>query len=115
MVGGSMIGVRFLQGTSVTLRYFHQDSLGSIAVITDQNGALAEPRDSFDAWGKRRFGNGTDDPTGSVTSLTNRGFTGQEMLASVGLVHLNGRIYDPVIGRMTSADPVIGDPLSGQS
>src|SRR5262249_27028442 len=27
MVGGSMIGVRFLQGTTVTLRYFHQDNL----------------------------------------------------------------------------------------
>src|ERR1051326_352004 len=37
------------------------------------------------------------------------------MLASVGLVHLNGRVYDPYIGRMTSADPVVGDPLSGQS
>ncbi|MBV8755036.1 MAG: hypothetical protein JO328_19440 [Hyphomicrobiales bacterium] len=115
MVGGSMIGVRFLQGTNVTLRYFHQDNLGSIAVITDQNGALAEPRDSYDAWGKRRFANGNDDQTGSITSLTSRGFTGQEMLASVGLVHLNGRVYDPHIGRMTSADPVVGDPLSGQS
>jgi len=115
MVGGSMIGVRFLQGTNVTLRYFHQDNLGSIAVITDQNGALAEPRDSYDAWGKRRFANGNDDQTGSITSLTSRGFTGQEMLASVGLVHLNGRVYDPYIGRMTSADPVVGDPLSGQS
>jgi RHS repeat-associated protein len=37
------------------------------------------------------------------------------MLASVALVHLNGRVYDPYIGRMTSADPVVGDPLSGQS
>jgi RHS repeat-associated protein len=115
MVGGSMIGVRFLQGTSVTLRYFHQDHLGSIAVITDASGALAEPRDAYDAWGKRRFANGSDDPTGSITSLTSRGFTGQEMLASVGLVHLNGRVYDPYIGRMTSADPVVGDPLSGQT
>jgi hypothetical protein len=90
MVGGSMIGVRFLQGTSVTLRYFHQDHLGSIAVITNETGALAEPRDAYDARGKRRFANGTDDPTGSITSQTIRGFTGQEMLASVGLVHLNG-------------------------
>jgi RHS repeat-associated protein len=31
------------------------------------------------------------------------------------LVHLNGRVYDPFIGRMTSADPVVGDPLSGQT
>jgi RHS repeat-associated protein len=37
------------------------------------------------------------------------------MLASVGLVHLNGRVYDPYLGRMTSADPMVGDPFSGQS
>jgi hypothetical protein len=30
-------------------------------------------RDAYDAWGKRRFANGTDDPTGSITSQTIRG------------------------------------------
>jgi hypothetical protein len=92
MVGGSMVGVRFLQGSTVTLRYFHQDHLGSIAVITDASGLLAEARDAYDAWGKRRNPNGSDDPTGSIVSQTSRGFTGEEMLASVGLVHLNGRV-----------------------
>jgi RHS repeat-associated protein len=116
MVSGSMVGMRIWRSDgSVSFRYFHQDHLGSIAVVTDENGALAEPRDAYDPWGKRRFANGNDDPTGSITSLTSRGFTGQEMLASVGLVHLNGRVYDPFIGRMLSADPVVGDPLNGQT
>src|SRR5262249_44920322 len=114
MVSGSMVGVRFLQGTSVTLRYFHQDHLGSIAALTDQNGVVAEP-DAYDPWGKRRFLNGSDDLATSLTSQTSRGFTGQEMLDSVTLVHLNGRVYDPYIGRMLSADPVVGDPLNGQT
>jgi RHS repeat-associated protein len=116
MVSGSMVCMRILRNDgSVSLRYFHQDHLGSIAVITNESGALAEARDAYDAWGKRRFPNGTDDPTGSIVSQTPRGFTGQEMLASVGLVHLNGRVYDPYIARMTSADPVVGDPLNGQT
>jgi RHS repeat-associated protein len=74
-------------------------------------------RDAYDPWGKRRFTNGNDDPAGSLanSSQTIRGFTGQEMLADVGLVHLNGRVYDPYIGRMLSADPVVGDPLNGQT
>jgi RHS repeat-associated protein len=111
-----MVGVRFLQlgSGAVTLRYFHQDHLGSIAVLTDQTGAVVE-RDAYDPWGKRRFTNGNDDLTGSITSQTIQGFTGQEMLASVGLVHLNGRVYDPTIGRMTSADPMVPDPLNGQT
>ena len=88
--------------------------LGSIAVITDETGAVAE-RLSYDAWGKHRFPNGADDPSGSITSQTTVGFTGQEELADVGLVHLNGRVYDPVIGRMMSADPFVPDPTNGQA
>src|SRR5262249_58131229 len=36
-------------------------------------------------------------------------------LSDVGLVHLNGRVYDPLIGRMMSADPMVPDPLNGQA
>jgi RHS repeat-associated protein len=114
--GGSMVGVRVLNTTtnSVITRYFHTDNLGSISVITDESGAVVE-RDSYDAWGKRRFPTGADDPAGSLTSQTTRGFTGQEELAAVGLVHLNGRVYDPLVGRMMSADPMVPDPMNGQA
>jgi RHS repeat-associated protein len=70
---------------------------------------------SYDAWGKRRFANGADDPSGSITSQTTRGFTAQEELSVGGLVHLNGRVYDPTFGRMTSADPTVPDPLDPQA
>jgi hypothetical protein len=30
-------------------------------------------------------------------------------------VHLNGRVYDPLIGRMMSADPMVPDPLNAQA
>jgi RHS repeat-associated protein len=110
-----MLGVRVLHSdSSVTTRYFHTDNLGSIAVITNESGAVVE-RDSYDAWGKRRFPTGADDPSGSLTSQTTRGFTGQEELADVGLVHLNGRVYDPLIGRMMSADPTVPDAMNGQA
>src|SRR5262249_39181590 len=64
---------------------------------------------------KRRFPNGTDDPADSIASQTTRGFTGQENLDAVGLVHLNGRVYDPLIGRMMSADPYVPDPTNAQT
>ncbi len=45
-------------------------------------------RDGYDAWGKRRYPTGADDPAGQITSqTTTRGFTGQEEL-DFGLVHL---------------------------
>jgi RHS repeat-associated protein len=116
-VGGTLIGMRVLRsGSGITTRYLHTDNLGSIAIITDETGAVVE-RDSYDAWGKRRFPTGADDPSGGGVppSQTTRGFTGQEELADVGLVHLNGRVYDPLVGRMMSADPMVPDPLNSQA
>ena len=72
---------------------------------------------SFDAWGKRC--NATDwqaqlekgysplDTFGGLNSITTRGFTGHEMADSVGIIHMNGRIYDPTLGRFLQADPFI--------
>jgi RHS repeat-associated protein len=94
-------------------RYFHTDHLGSISVISDENGVVVE-RLSFDAWGKRRHPDGTDDTTGSITSQTTRGFTGEEELSVAGLVHLNGRVYDPLLARFTSADTITESPDSTQ-
>ncbi|MGJ5176511.1 RHS repeat-associated core domain-containing protein [Bradyrhizobium oligotrophicum] len=114
-VGGATVGIRVTQGGVATssTRYLHQDHLGSVAVITNENGVVQE-RLSYDAWGKRRFANGTDDTAGSISSQTTRGFTGEEQLSVTGLVHLNGRIYDPILARMTSADPVVSRPSSTQ-
>jgi hypothetical protein len=54
---------------------------------------------SYDAWDKRRYADGSDDPAGVITSQTNRGFTEHEQLDSVALVHMNGRVYDPLLAR----------------
>jgi RHS repeat-associated protein len=115
-VGNVRVGMRVkeLATTTVSLRYFHTDHLGSISVITNENGMVVE-RLSYDAWGKRRHPNGADDPTGSITSQTSRGFTGHEELDSVGLVHMNGRVYDALVGRMISADPTVPDPMNAQA
>jgi hypothetical protein len=75
---GEMIGMRIDRSDATTYTcYFHKDHLGSIAIITDAVGAVVQ-RLSYDAWGKRRFPNGQDDPSGSIASQTTRGFTGHE-------------------------------------
>ncbi|MGC2780213.1 MAG: RHS repeat-associated core domain-containing protein [Bradyrhizobium sp.] len=116
-VGNAKVGMRVAQtaasGTTLTTRYFHTDHLGSIVALTDENGLLQQ-RLSYDAWGKRRNVDGTDDVAGSTTSQTTRGFTGQEELSVAGLVHLNGRVYDPLLARFTSADPTVTEPLNPQ-
>ncbi|MDO7484452.1 toxin C-terminal domain-containing protein [Acinetobacter baumannii] len=94
-------------------RYFHKDHLNSIEVITDAAGNPLE-RLSYDSWGKRRNVDGTV-ASGVKGKNSIHGFTSHEMLDSIGLIHMNGRVYDPTIGRFISADPTIdgADSLQG--
>jgi RHS repeat-associated protein len=111
--------------TTVAERYYHDDRLGSPIAITDNLRTVLE-RFSYDAWGRRRKLGGIDDGWGwnanggfGDVALWNRyghqGYTGQEQLDHLGLVHLNGRVYDPILGRMTSADPTVPDPSNLQA
>ena len=38
-----------------------------------------------------------------------------EHLDEMGIIHMNGRVYDPLIGRFMSADPFIQSPMDLQS
>ena len=88
------------------------DHLGSVDVITDHTGGVVQ-RMSFDAWGKRREVNWTEWTMSTIvafdTTETTRGFTNHEQLDPVGLIHMNGRVYDAEIGRFLSADPNVQD------
>lgn len=96
------------------MRYFHHDHLGSVQSVTDANGNRVGSRLSYDAWGKRRNADGSP---GTITppADTDRGYTGHEHLDDLALVHMNGRIYDPMLGRFLSADPFVQDPYNTQS
>ncbi len=93
----------------VSEKYMHADHLGSINVITDSTGVVLE-RLSFDAFGKPRNVNGTNSVNSVVVIHTTRGYTGHEMDAESGLINMNARLYDPVLGRFISADTVIPSP-----
>ncbi len=98
-------------GVDVT-KYLHRDHLGSIATITDSAGSVLE-RLSYDSHGKRR--SATTWQAASVTAAEIRGYTGHEHLDDVGLIHMNGRVYDPGLGRMLSPDPVTQAPENAQN
>ena len=55
-----------------------------------------------------------DDPAGIIASQTNRGFTGHEELDPVALVHMNSRVYDPLLARFGTPDPTTESPFSTQ-
>ena len=121
------------------------DHLGSIDVITDRLANVVQEmsfiRDSCrspyrltpqavlfkncilhfcDAWGQRRNASSWEKLQGSSltqfdTDITTRGYTGHEMVDGVGIIHMNGRIYDARIARFLQADPIIQEPYMTQS
>jgi RHS repeat-associated protein len=96
------------------LRYFHSDGLGSITAVSNEFGAVVK-RFAFDAWGKRIDPGTGNAITGSTAAGFSRGFTDHEQLDDLGLVHMNGRVYDPVLARFLSADPFVDSVLDSQS
>ena len=86
------------------------------------SGEMEGERQSFNAWGERRDAatwgalktahDGTQHTSGADYD---RGFTGHEMLDDFGIIHMNGRIYDPEIGRFLSADPYVQVPEYSQN
>jgi RHS repeat-associated protein len=111
---GRSIVVTEVAGT-YQVRYLHGDHLGSIELVSTDS-ARVEAHYGYDAWGAARSDldwiNLAVSPPRLVTS---RGFTDHEMLDDMGLVHMNGRIYDPVAGRFLSADPALQAPENPQN
>lgn len=103
--------------------YVHRDHLGSVATVTDAAGALLNNKIPFDPFGGRRSQNwATDITTAELNTIRSnederwsRGFTDHEMLNRTGFIHMNGRVYDPRIGRFVSADPIVQSPFHSQS
>jgi RHS repeat-associated protein len=99
--------------------YVLHDHLGSVDRLVRAVGAGSNTYAmSYDAWGKRRNANWSADPADqryADTHWTERGFTGHEHLDNVRLIHMNGRLEDPLLGRMISPDPFMGGMTSPQA
>lgn len=98
----------------VKVEFWHKDHLGSLVATTDHLGNVTA-RYAYDPFGKRRMTNGSYDAFGTLVvdwttdtnSGTDRGYTGHEHLDDLGVVHMNGRVFDPTIGRFLQGDPFI--------
>lgn len=82
------------------------DNLGSILSVMDENGTKVFDA-SYDAWGKQ---------TVTLNSIgLHRGYTGHEMLNEFDIINMNGRLYDPVLGRFFSPDNYVQMPDNSQN
>ncbi len=65
--------------------------------------------------GRRRNPNNWNDYNITPDPLFTKGFTGHEHIDELGLINMNGRVYDPRLGRFLSPDPYIQAPDFTQS
>ena len=82
------------------------DNLGSILSVMDEDGTNVFDA-SYDAWGRQIV-------TLNTIGL-HRGYTGHEMLGEFDIINMNGRLYDPVLGRFFSPDNFVQMPDNSQN
>jgi RHS repeat-associated protein len=95
-----------------------EDHLGGVDGFTASSGALLT-KNSYQPFGARRSGDGLSGaPTATewlqIQSTTARGYTDHEHLDNLGIIHMNGRVYDPALGRFLSPDPMVQAPYDTQ-
>ena len=120
--GGTQIiyDLQSVSGTQVT--YVTADHLGSGNLLINSAGTT-QINESYSAYGYRRSSNWSGPLSTSsgdyttISSTTRRGYTDalHEMLDNLNLIHMNGRVQDPVIGRFLSPDAVVATIGSSQS
>jgi len=110
---GQTIAVHTRKSNSTSsTEYLLRDYQGSAVAIANSDGSVKAQLDFF-AFGERRQVSGS--LISDVAAQFNRGYTGHEHLDDVGLIHMNGRVYDPALGRFLSADPNIQAPKNLQN
>ena len=81
--------------------WFYRDNLDSIRGI-DHNGGSLQFRAQYEPYGEEKD---------SLTTTTDsKGFIGERLDDETGLMYLNARYYDPVLGRFLQPDPL--DPTA---
>jgi RHS repeat-associated protein len=117
--GGTPFALRVIEeeGSIVSepaMKFYSFDHLGSVTAMSDAWGQVVTAEwggpdatvFGYDPWGARRNPDGHPaDPATFHQQTGHREFTGHETIPTIGLVNMNGRVYDPVLGRFLSADP----------
>lgn len=95
VVAVALLWALALGASAQTVRYIHTDSLGSVAVVTDQSRNVIERRE-YEPYGRQLTPAVKDGP----------GYTGHVQDAVTGLTYMQQRYYDPQVGMFLSVDPV---------
>ncbi|MCX5233240.1 FG-GAP-like repeat-containing protein [Streptomyces sp. NBC_00233] len=109
------IGQAVTKGATTEIQYQLTDALGSSsATVTAAGTSPAAVTQSFyyDPYGVRTNSDGS--PFTGTTGDTTRGFTYHEHDDDLGLINMNGRVFDPAQAGFLTPDPLIANAYYGQ-
>lgn len=112
--GEGLVAIMVKESSTETYYYTYTDHLGSILTATNSAGTTVTEQ-NFDPWGRKR--NPSTWNYSSVPAVPvwlYRGYTGHEDMPEFGLINMNGRMYDPILNRMLSADNEVPGALGTQ-
>lgn len=113
--GQGTVALVVITNNTTKVYYTYTDHLGSILTATASN-AVVHAEQNFDPWGRKRHASTWNYfPIGTGPDWLYRGYTAHEHLNEFDLINMNGRLYDPIVGRMLSTDNYVQRPGSTQS
>lgn len=121
----NIIYLKHFKETVGSYKFLHKDYLGSVLAISDEAGKKLEQR-HFDAWGNFTHlqlnasnivigKTAVEQTVAKYGLITDRGYTSHEHFLELGIIHMNGRLYDPLLRRFLNADEHIQDPENTQN
>ncbi|MDR0828845.1 MAG: FG-GAP-like repeat-containing protein [Prevotellaceae bacterium] len=99
-----LAAIRKVNDNNEEIYFVSNDNMNSVQLVTDHHGDIVNEF-YYTPWGGRT----RIDNTG-LADITDRGYTGHEHLTALGLINMNGRIYDPTLARFLSPDPYVQAP-----
>lgn len=111
---GQLVAVHVKRGSIDSLYYVMTDHLGSWNKVMDESKNIVQ-QTHFDPWGNRMSYTAWNTPQTQISFCFDRGFTGHEHYDRFKIINANARLYDPVIGRFFSPDPLVQVPDFSQS
>ncbi|MEX2745985.1 FG-GAP-like repeat-containing protein [Rhizobium mongolense] len=96
-------------GQPTGVAYYHQDAIASVQAVSRSDPGALEKRFFYEPFGGRVTAAGEPLPnaaTGHDATDVRPGFAGHEHDDALGLIDMNGRVYDPGQRRFLTPDPV---------
>lgn len=103
---GDLVAICVSERGTNTIYHVETDHLGSIVRAYDTAGNTVFSAE-YDAWGKQTIS--------KSTLNLRRGYCQHEHWNEFDLIDMNGRMYDPVVGRFLSPDPYVQDMTNPQN